>query len=249
MDACSLPMQITIALRDDHACFLDQPEWQDVLASKPTDPMITHRWADSYRCLPLMCLVPRLVSSSRDIVRTGTSQTRGNIESLVAAASLMRELLLDMAKRYDWKPERYSPVFAPRDPKDCPRLFCDSEDQRGANYANYLSSLIMVNRILLALRPSAMALEVESRASAMEVQYLHSYLKAQHRLRKLYLVHSERVALSIITTSRYWTSARGEENGNAFDPIADRGGNIIERWKFDMYDDTLCARRTDAALM
>ncbi|KAH8899333.1 hypothetical protein GQ53DRAFT_816488 [Thozetella sp. PMI_491] len=240
---------ITIALRDDHPCFMDHPEWQDVLASKPSDSMIKDEWVDSYRSLPLMCLVPRLLSSCRDIVRNRDSQTRENIESLVAAASLLRQAFLDMGAKFDWKPGRYMPILAPRTEDDFPRVFCDAEDQRTANYGNHLSSLVIVNRILLALRPSAIALEAESRTSALEIQYLHSYLKSQPDLRKIWLVHSERVALAILLTSNYWTSTRGAENGNAHDPRADGGGNLIEPWKFDVFDDTLCARKTDAALM
>ena len=68
-------MQITIALRDDHPCFLEQPEWQDIILSPPSDTIITDEWVESYKVLPLMCLLPRLIHGCRSIVNDKVSQT------------------------------------------------------------------------------------------------------------------------------------------------------------------------------
>ncbi|KAH8905941.1 hypothetical protein BR93DRAFT_969175 [Coniochaeta sp. PMI_546] len=240
----------TISLREDHSCFLERPEWQAILATKPADSIILEEWTDSWRCLPLMCLIPSLLSSCRDIVRKRASQTAEKIEALVTSTSSLRASFLDMAEKYGWKSGRYSPVLAPRNAaKDDWRLFNDAEDQRAANYGNYLSALVIINRILYALRPSAEKLEEESRLLSLEIQYLHTFLKTEPLLRKLYLVHSERVALSILLTSAHWASDRTQENGIAFDPKAVEGGHIIEQWKFDTFDDILCARSVSADLM
>lgn len=243
-------MQFTISLRDDFACFLEHPEWQAVFANKPTDSIIAEEWTDSWRCLPLMCLIPRVLSTCRDIVRNSTSQTAEKIDALATSASSLRQSFLDMGRKHGWEFSRYSPVLAPRDAsKDNWRLFNDAEDQRAANYANYLSALLILNRILLAVRPSVRDLEEESRRSSLEIQYLHTFVKAEPLLRKLYLVHAERVALSVLLTSAHWTSPRTEENGTAFDPKVAEGGNVIEQWKFDSFDDILCARTVSADLM
>jgi hypothetical protein len=217
--------------------------------TKPADSMIVNEWTESYRCLPLMCLLPRLLRSCRDIVGNKHSQTAGKIESLAASATRFREAFLDMADKHGWRPGRYSPVLAPRDIHSHPRVFCDAADQAAANYGNYLSGLTIVNRIIFALRPSAKHLEVESQSSALEIQYLHSHLKTESVLQGVYLVHSERVALSVALTLSDWGQKRSQENGRAFDPDTPDGGNIVERWKFDKFDDILCARAVDAPLM
>lgn len=248
--ALTQDLKFTISLRDDFPCFLERPEWQAIFATKPADSIIAEEWTDSWRCLPLMCLIPSLVSSCRYIVRNRASQTAKQIEALVTSASSLRTSFLDMAEKYDWKYGRYSPVLAPRNAmRDDWRLFNDAEDQRAANYGNYLSALVILNRILFALRPSAENLEEESRRSALEIQYLHAFLKTEPLLRKLYIVHAERVALSILLTSAHWTSGRTDENGAAYDPEAADGGHIIEQPKFDLFDDILCARRVSADLM
>ena len=211
--------------------------------------MIEHEWEYSYRCLPLMCLIPRLFHDCRDIVRNKSSQTPERIDSLVAAASHLRQSFLDMAERYGWKPGLYSPLMAPRDAHSEWRVFCDKEDLKAVNYDNFLSGLAVVNRIIFALRPSAVHVEHESRASAMEIQYLHSFIKTEPRLNRMMMIHSERMALAIVLTSNHWTAARTGENGCAFDPKTPGGGNIIDMDTFDRFDAILCAKTVDAPLV
>ncbi len=243
-------LQFTIALRDDHPCFLEQPEWQDIIQSKPADSLIAAEWTDSYRCLPLLCALPRLLSACRDIVRHRPSQTADRIDALVASAGCLRRALLDMAERWRWQPARYSPLLESRGPRDEWRLFCDAEDQNAENYANFLSGLAVVDRLLFALRPSAESLERETRASALEIQYLHSFIKTlDPTLQSLYVIHSERMALAVVLTSSRWASPRTQDNGLAFDPNAAGGGHIIEEWKFDEFDPLLRRRALYAPLV
>jgi len=212
--------------------------------------MIAREWTESYRCLPLICMIPRLLSTCRDIVRNSDSQTSKNIEALVASASFLRQSFLDMAEKYDWEIGRYAPLLEARNSQDYWRVFCDAEDQKAENYANYLSGLAVIDRILFAVRPSAVHLEEEARTSALEIQYLHSFIKTlDPKLQDIYLIHSERMALSVVLTSKLWSSPRSDDNGGAFDPKLDGGGNIIEQWKFDKFDGILCARAIDAPLM
>jgi len=241
--------QYTIALRDDHACFLEQPEWQDIIRTKLSDSMIEDEWEDSYRALPLTCLIPRLFHDCRDIVRNKSSQTPDRISAVVAAASHLRQSFLDLAERHGWKAGRYSPLLAPRSAHGGWRVFCDREDLRAANYGNFLSGLVIVNRVLYALRPSAAHVEQDSRASALEIQYLHSFIKTEPRLNKLLMIHSERVALAIVLTSNHWSAKRSEENGPAFDPMTPGGGNIVEVDKFNHFDAILCAKTVHAPLV
>ena len=241
--------QYTIALRDDHACFLDQPEWQDIIRTKLPDSMIQEEWEDSYRCLPLTCLIPRLFHECRDIVRNKWSQTPDRINAFVAAVSLLRQSFLDMAEKYDWKPGRYSPLLAPRSAHDGWRVFCDKEDLRAANYGNFLSGLVVVNRMLFSVRPSAVHVEQDSRASALEIQYLHSFIKTEPRLNSMVMIHSERVALAIVLTSNHWSAERSSANGPAGDPKTPGGGNIIDVDKFNHFDAILCAKTIHAPLV
>ncbi len=184
------------------------------------------------------------------MVRNKASQTPDRIEGLVASASYLRKSFLNMAEKHGWKAGNYSPLLESRHSRDDWRMYCDAEDQRAENYANYLSGLAMVNRILVALRPSAASLEQETKASALEIQYLHSFIKTMEpKLQSMYLIHSERVALAVMLTSSRWSSERSKENGPAFDPTLVGGGHIIEQWKLDEFDDILCARAVDAPLV
>jgi hypothetical protein len=242
-------VQITIALRDDHPCFLEQPEWQDIILTPPSDTIIADEWVDSYQVLPLMCILPRLLHACRDVVNDKVSQTSEKIESLVASASYYRKSLMELAEKHGWKPGLYSPLLGPRQPLGGWRTFCDREDMRAENFGNYLSALAVVNRILFAVRPSSEHLEAEARSSAMEIQYLHSFIKSEPSLQSAILIHSERVALAVLTTSNYWMASRNASNGTAFDPKIPGGGNIIESEKFGLFDDILTARAIDAPLM
>lgn len=214
--------------------------------------------------LPLLAFVPRLMTRCRAIVRDPAKQTAANIEGLVAAIVSLRERFMFLGRRQGWiegvgsqdrpsssSSSAYSPVLAPRRPGDAFRYFSDREDMRVADYVNYLCAMAILNRALLAVRPSAQLLEHESRAWALEVGYLHSFIKSEPQLRDVWLVHAERVAQAVTLTSSYWSTAREQtyDNGSAFDPNIAGGGLVIERWKFDAYDDIMCAREVDAPLM
>jgi hypothetical protein len=148
-------------------------------------------------------------------------------------------------------------VLAPRADGDSHRVFCDHEDMRAANFANYLSGLVVVQRVLMAVRPSMRRwLEPRNRTAALEINYLHSFLKSQEQLRTVFIVHSERVAQAILLTSGYWISSSSglgsssaKVAGSAYDPDAPGGGRLIEEWKWTMFDEILCARKVDAPLM
>jgi hypothetical protein len=247
--------QFTIALRNDHPCFLEDPVWQHIIFSKPADSILENEWTDTWEAVAMMCLVPRLMTDCRSIIRSHSSgkatesEAKTKIERLATAAEDLRHSLLNMADRYGWQAGRYSPVLAPRKPGDTYRVFFDRDDQRAANFTNYLSALAMVNRILVAVRPSMHWLEQKNRWCALQIQYVHSFIKSHDRLREIYLVHSERVALAILLTSGYWTGTRDQEGGSAFDPQFSDGGRLIEEWKWDAFDDILCARKIDAPLM
>lgn len=260
--------QFCVALRDNHGCFLDQPAWQPVIETVPADSILPAEWTETYRCLPLLAHIPRLMMRARSIVHNSTQQTPAQIAALVVAAAELKTRFVDMMEpaaepgtSAETAPRtaRYSPVLAPRRPGEQFRYLCDREDMRTAHHVNYLSAIIMLNRILLALRPSATTttraaigqqpIEAETRAAALEIQYLHSFVKAEPRLRGIWLVHPERVAMAAILTSTYWDSPRTDENGCAFDPDSPDGGRIIEAWKFDEFDDIMCARRVEAPLM
>lgn len=203
----------------------------------------------------MMCLVPRLMTECRSILRNHSSgkatesEAVEKIKRLAEAADDLRQSLLNMADRHGWQAGRYFPVLAPREPREHYRVFFDHEDQRAANFTNYLSALAIVNRILIAVRPSMHWLEQKNRRCALEIQYIHSFIKSQDRLREIYLVHSERVALAILLTSGYWSGSRDPEGGSAFDPSFSDGGKLIDEWKWDAFDDILCARKIDAPLM
>jgi hypothetical protein len=238
-----------VALRDDIPCFLDKPEWQEILLNKPADSMISEEWTHSWQCLPLLCFVPRLLTICREIVRNKQKQTEEAIESLVVSASLLRNSFLDMAAKHGWKSGVSWPILAPRNPDEPARAFCDVDDQKTENFANYLSALAVIDRILFALRPSAVHLEQESVTACLEIQYIHSYLKEDAWLSKFWLVHAERMALSVLMTSAQWESERTIDNGPAFDPKIPGGGFIVDREAFDMFDDILSARTTSTLLM
>lgn len=194
------------------------------------------------------------MTECRAIVRGQASKVaedvfRERIEKLASAATEIRHSLLIMAERCGWDSGRYDSILAPRNVGEHYRVFCDREDQRAANYANYLSGMLMVNRILLAVRPSMQWLEQKNRKKALEIQYIHAFVKSDNQLRNVYLVHSERVALAVLLTSGYWKEPRGTENARAYDSQSLDGGRIIDQWKFDAFDDVLCARKIDAPLM
>jgi hypothetical protein len=189
------------------------------------------------------------VSSCREIVRNSAHQTAERIEALVASAYLLRKAYLDIAEKYGWKHNLYSPLLAPRQAGQPHRVFCDAEDQRAENYCTYLHGLILVDRVILAVRPSSTALEEECQSAATEIQRLHSFIKLEPQLKNLYIIHSERISLAALITSTLFVAQRAPENGCAFDPRVEGGGNIIERWKYDMFDDIVCARTIDAPLM
>ena len=196
-----------------------------------------------------MCLIPRLFHDCRAMVRNKSLQSADRIDGLVAAASHLRQSFLDMAERYGWKPGLYSPLLAPRSADDGLRLFCTKEDFRAVNYGNFLSGLVVVNRIIYALRPSAVHVEQESRASALEIQYLHSFIKTEPKLNSVLSIHSERVALAIVLTSNQWSADRTGHNGPAFDPKSAGGGNVIAVETFNRFDAILCAKMVDAPLV
>jgi hypothetical protein len=241
-------------LRGNHPCFLEEPQWQDVIFSKPSDSILESEWVDSWQVLPMMCLIPRLVTDCREIIQNQSSKVseeifEERISSLFTAADDLRHSLMNLAERYGWQAERYSPVLAPRSPGDSFRVFCDHEDQRTANFGNYLSAVMLINRILIAIRPSMQWLEQKNRTYALEIQYLHSFLKSHEQLREYFLIHSERVALAILLTSGYWSGVRGLENASAHDPNTSDGGKLIDPWKWNLFDDILTAKSIDAPLM
>ncbi len=57
-----------MALRDDHPCFVEEPEWQRVIHSKPSDSILGDEWMDTWAVLPIMALIPRLMTECRAIV-------------------------------------------------------------------------------------------------------------------------------------------------------------------------------------
>ncbi len=83
--------------------------------------------------------------------------------------------MLDLADMHGWQADRYAPILAPRRLGDSYRVFCDREDQRAANFANNLSGLAIVNRILISIRPSMQWLESKNQAHALDIQYMHSF--------------------------------------------------------------------------
>jgi hypothetical protein len=149
---------------------------------------------------------------------TNESEFAERIEKLAKAADDLRHTFLNLADRYGWEAGRFLPVLAPRKPGESHRVFHDREDARSAHFSNYLSSILIVNRILIAMRPSMEWLEAKNRSCALEIQYIHSFLRSHPQLRQVYLVHSERVALSVLLTSGYWTGGRDPENASAHDP-------------------------------
>lgn len=253
-----------MALRDNHECFLEQPAWQSVLATVPADSILPSEWTETYRCLPLLSHIPRLMSRARALIHDRSQQTPTRIGNLVAAVTALKARFVAMEAEAVGTSSataatRYSPVLAPRQPGEPFRYLCDREDMAAAHRANHLCAVVILNRILLALRPSATTatagvvrpLEAETREAALEIQYLHSFVKSEPRLRGVWVVHAERVAVAAVLTSSYWDSPRGDDNGCAFDsgsPDGD-GGRIVEAWKFDAFDDVMCARRGDAPLM
>jgi hypothetical protein len=237
---------MTIALRDGHACFLEEAEWQEVLMTPRENSALFAEWSDTWQVLPLMCFIPGLLNQCREVLRNSSP---GSIKRVADSTQALREKFLQLAKENDWESSKYLPVLAPRNVGDDLRLFCDHDDQRAANYGNFLSGLAVINRIILALRPSMWELEFETCTRAIEIQHLHSFIKSTSWLRKIYLVHSERVALAILSTTDLWTGPRDNQGPPAYDAGVVDGGRLIESWKFDVFDDILRARKGDAALM
>ncbi len=46
---CLCYVQFTIALRENRPCFLEAPQWQAVIMSKPADSILESEWVDSWQ--------------------------------------------------------------------------------------------------------------------------------------------------------------------------------------------------------
>lgn len=232
--------QYAEALFTNHACFLAEPGWQEVLAEPIFLPsgLPSPTW-NIHGVLPHLCKVPELLADCRIIIFDQSEQTCARIQGLLRKTEQLRSLFVDLARTRQWDIADLSNVMSDNIEGKARRYFFSHEDLITENFCNHRQGMIVLNRIIYALDSSARLYEEETMAFAREVVKLHSAIEIHPERGPLHRILSVRVSHAALVSAEAW-AGRGKPASRS----AQMG--VISRTAFGHFDDFLCGRKVGA---
>ena len=166
--------QYAEALFTNRLCFLSEPVWQKVFVEPILSPsgLPSCSW-DVHGILPDLCRLQKLPADCRAIIFHESYQTSDRIKRLLRKAEHVRSLFINHAIARQWDISKLSKVMSSK-PK---RYFFSHEDLVTENFCNHRQGMIILNRIVYTLDPSATAHEEDTKAFARETIDLHSAIE------------------------------------------------------------------------
>jgi hypothetical protein len=233
-------VQFAESLISNHPCFLDESAWQNVLSVDFATCSRKSRYDWDIRgIIPYLCKVPRLMMECRAILRN--TERENNDEDTVARSLELRGTFLTLASTRKWDIHSLTTVLdTTYHNAGVKRCFFNRDDLNTANFCNHAMGMMMINRIIHALRAECSDLEEESQRLARLVINLHSRIENDNELRPLYRVLSLRVAHAVMSTETVWQPQPRDDAQwqQGSDGLTSKSG--ISLFAFNMYDRLLC---------
>jgi hypothetical protein len=133
------------------------------------------------------------------------TEGENNDEDTVARSLELRGTFLNLASTRKWDIHSLTTILGTTyHNTGAKRCFFNRDDLNTANFCNHAMGMMMVNRIIHALRAECSDLEEESQRLARLVIHLHSPIENDSELRPLYRVLSLRVAHAVMSTETVW---------------------------------------------
>lgn len=155
------------ALLNNHACFLEQDEWQDLLVDAHVDAVTTMpHFEPTQKFVSVWCQIPGLLADTRAIVIASASG------AVIDSGTVLSRTLMLYNQLKTLKP-LMPDCLEDRITNDGMWYVFNEHEQHVGNFCNFQVALAIICRIIVSLQGSSLRYELEAYKVAETVVYMH----------------------------------------------------------------------------